>query len=503
MVFVTKLKELSVSLAFCAVSSIVLLFWIYARYKLNYWRRRGVEQLSSYDLIFGNFKNAVLFRTAPGWHLGVLHRAASPEVPYLGIYIFHKPCLLLRDPEIIKQVMIRDFENFSDRHFAGSQQKDSIGMKNLFGLKNPAWKYLRSKITPTLTRGKLREMLPLMLETAEPMKQFLDTRRGDDEGVKLVDAQELSYKYATDLIASVALGTRMDSFNYPNAEFTKSVMEFFHGFKRMVALVTVFFMPELVELIGSPMLFNSKFVRKVFWRAINSREKSGEKRGDFIDSLVQLKAGEQNNVYKFEGENLLYQSGTFFSGFESSATTVSFTLMELANHPEHQTRVRKDIEKSIEKHGWSYEAFSDMKYLDQALAEGIRLHPPVSTIDRYTRENYTIPGTNVVLEKGTPIYISLYGLQEDARFFDRPEEFDPERFSDGKNVSDAYIPFGIGPRMCVGMKVGQLHAKVVIAMVLRDYEISQRPENKSVLDPRSTFTAAADGILLHFKKIVR
>lgn len=65
----------------------------------------------------------------------------------------------------------------------------------------------------------------------------------------------------------------------------------------MVALVTVFFMPELVEVIGNNMLFNSKFVRKVFWTALESREKTGEKRGDFIDSLITLKNGEQNPDY--------------------------------------------------------------------------------------------------------------------------------------------------------------------------------------------------------------
>lgn len=76
-----------------------------------------------------------------------------------------------------------------------------------------------------------------------------------------------------------------------------AVGEFFHGFKRMVALVTVFFMPELVELFGTRMLFSNSFVKKVFWDAMETREKSGEKRGDFIDSLLQLKQGEQNPDY--------------------------------------------------------------------------------------------------------------------------------------------------------------------------------------------------------------
>lgn len=63
---------------------------------------------------------------------------------------------------------------------------------------------------------------------------------------------------------------------------------------------------------------------------------------------------------------------------------------------------------------------------------------------------FQIPGTDVVIEKGTAIYICLYGLQRDPRFFENPLVFDPERFRNGSKISDAYIPFGIGPRMCIG-----------------------------------------------------
>ncbi|XP_077279139.1 cytochrome P450 6k1-like isoform X2 [Temnothorax americanus] len=253
------------------IVTVIVLFWIYARY-VNYWKRRGVEFLTP-NLIFGNFKDAVLFRSAPGWHIGDLHKMARPDAPFVGFYIFHKPCLLLRDPDVIKHFMIRDFDNFSDRHFAGSNQKDSIGMKNLFGLKNPAWKYLRTKITPTLTRGKLKQMLPLMLETAEPMMKYIKDQSANHDSVMMLDAQDLNYKYTTDLIASIALGTKIDSFYYPT-EFSVAVQQFFYGFKRMVALVTVFFMPELVEVIGTRMLFNSAFVKKIFWTAMENRERT-------------------------------------------------------------------------------------------------------------------------------------------------------------------------------------------------------------------------------------
>lgn len=192
---------------------------------MSYWKRRGVESLTP-NLIFGNFKDAVLFRSGPGLHLGDLYKMARPDAPFVGFYIFHKPCLLVRDPEIIKHFMIRDFENFSDRHFGGSNQKDSIGMKNLFGLKNPAWRYLRTKITPTLTRGKLKQMLPLMMETAEPMMKYIKDQPANHDNVKVLDVQDLNYKYTTDLIASIALGTKVDSFYYPNEEFSAAGMLF-------------------------------------------------------------------------------------------------------------------------------------------------------------------------------------------------------------------------------------------------------------------------------------
>lgn len=209
----------SLSLAVSLVLTSIVLFYVYAKYKLNYWKRKGVESLPTH-CIFGNFKDAVLFRAAPGWHLGRIYKAAKPDEPFIGFYIFHKPCLMLRDPEIIKQLMIRDFENFSDRHFAGFVQRDSIGMKNLFGLKNPLWKYLRSKITPTMTKNKLRQMLPLMLEATQPMMKFINTEKTNKDGRKLLDAQDINVKYATDLIGSIALGTKFDSFKNPNHEFT-------------------------------------------------------------------------------------------------------------------------------------------------------------------------------------------------------------------------------------------------------------------------------------------
>lgn len=196
---------------------LVSIIYLYCRYKLNYWKRRGVNQAPNTHSICGDFLNGVLFRSAPGAQLGEIYRK-TPEDPYVGFYIFHKPCLLIKDLDLIKQIMIRDFDSFSDRHFAGSQQMDSFGMINLFGLNNPAWRYVRTKLTPSFTRSKLKQMLPLMIECAKPMMDYLEAECGN--GAKVIDVKDLSYKFTADVIANIALGTKTDSFKHPDSEYT-------------------------------------------------------------------------------------------------------------------------------------------------------------------------------------------------------------------------------------------------------------------------------------------
>ncbi|CAF4904854.1 unnamed protein product [Pieris macdunnoughi] len=307
---------LSFFLASMLLFLIIILVYIYCYNRLNYWRRKGVPQLTDTDKIFGDFKRGILFRSPPGYHFGELYQRMPKDVPYVGFYIFHKPCLLLRDPEIIKQILVKDFHNFSNRHFAGSQQRDSSGMRNLFGIVNPGWRYLRRKISPTFTRKNLKKMLTLMIDAGKPMMEFLNKNINDKEK-KIIDAQDVNYRYTADLIANVALGFKADSFNCPESDYTKYFMDFFHSFKRMIAVFTVFFVPELVTVVGPRVLYDATFVQNIFWKFFESREKSGNKRGDFIDTLIELKNSTQDPVYKFEGDNLFAQSSTFFLWFSN------------------------------------------------------------------------------------------------------------------------------------------------------------------------------------------
>lgn len=110
--------------------------------------------------------------------------------------------------------------------------------------------------------------------------------------------------------------------------------------------------------------------------------------------------------------------------------------------------------------------------------ETLRKYPVLPMINRTCVKEYQIPGTNKIIEKGVEVYISVLGLHRDEKFYDKPDEFDPIRLSEvstaGKNlINRPYIPFGDGPRNCIGMRLGKLQAKVgLISMLLKfKYEL--------------------------------
>ena len=143
----------------------------------------------------------------------------------------------------------------------------------------------------------------------------------------------------------------------------------------------------------------------------------------------------------------------YVAGFETSAATAAFTLYELAQYPELLKKAQADVEQALEKHGkLTYEALSDMKYMDLCIMETIRKYPGLPILNRECTHDYLIPDTNLMIKKGTPIIISLFGIHRNAEYFPNPMVYDPERFLEENMNYDpaAYMPFGEGPRHCIG-----------------------------------------------------
>lgn len=465
-----------------------------------YWSRRGVKT-PPIHLLFGNMKDTVTFKKPPGVVLQEIYQSAEPDDPYIGFYIFQKPALMLRDINLIKQILIKDFDVFPDRVFGGSNEKDSVGLVNLLTINQPKWKYLRSKMTPILTGHKLKKMVPLMFECCEPMLKYIDKEPANDKGWKHFELKTLSSRYSTDVISSLAFGITTNSFSKDDVAFWEAGQKILSGPKRGIILMILFFIPEVAPFIEPLMKPPAEFFRRIFWDSMNTREKVGNVRGDMIDSLLALKNGPQSEDFKFEGDNLLAQAVAFYvAGFEATSTAIAFALYELASHPEYEKKLYEEIKCVYDKGDVSMDTINEMTFLDAVITETLRLYPPLPHVDRIAARDYKLHGTNVTIEKGTSIYVSINGTNRDGRFFSDPTKFNPLREKNERYDFTGSLAFGIGPRSCVGQRLGMLITKVAVITLVKHYEVTFQPDKENLLNPMTVFTNAADGVYVHFRK---
>lgn len=492
--------------------SLLVAAYLFMTRKFKYWAKKGIEELPPTPFV-GNFTDCVLMRkSASEFVKGIYDQAKG--LPYIGFYIFDKPYFLARDPELVKNILVKDFNYFQDRYASADPENDRFGYANVFMMKNPAWKLLRTRLSPIFTSGKLKRMFDLMLLIADDLRNHLESFHLEGNG-KILEFKNICANFTTDMIGSTAFGLKVNSLNDENAPFRVCGKTIFgYTFYRSIELLTIFFFPDLAKRIRAKFFgrYANKFLQSVFWDVINERIKSGEKRNDLIDLLIDLrekyKDDEGVDGFKFEGDDLVAQAMVFFSGgFETSSTTMSFTLYELALNPEVQKTLRKEIHEALEKTEGkiTYEMAMTLPYLDMVISETLRKYPPLGFLDRVASADYKVPNSDLVLERNTPIFISMIGMHYDPDYFPDPEKFDPLRFTDeAKNSRPniVYIPFGEGPHICIGMRLGLMQSKLGIMQVIKDYEVS--PCDKTpipmVLDPKGLTTTALEGIYLNVRR---
>lgn len=156
----------------------------------------------------------------------------------------------------------------------------------------------------------------------------------------------------------------------------------------------------------------------------------------------------------FVSNSLLF----FLAGFETSSTLLSFLGNELALNPEIQDKLCREIDEaaqSMKTEKLTYELLQSLKYLDCVISECLRKWPPAMITDRVCNKEITflVDGQTITMKERQQLWIPIYGLHMDPKYFPHPEKFDPERYNEenvGKIVPGSYIPFGIGPRNCIG-----------------------------------------------------
>ena len=182
-------------------------------------------------------------------------------------------------------------------------------------------------------------------------------------------------------------------------------------------------------------------------------------------------------------------------------------MYELAYHHDLQDKVRKEVKELYKKHGgFTYDAMMEMSYLDKVMSETLRKYPPLTSLMRECVKDYKIPDSDLTLKKGTAVLIPVHAIHHDSRYYRDPDRFDPERFSpeaERERHNMAYLPFGVGPRNCVGMRFGLMQSKLGIAVSIKNFIFThnERTRYPVIWDPEDFMTTSLVTIRLDAKKI--
>lgn len=153
------------------ISGLLSLIYYWASQRQNYWKHRNIPYIKS-PLLLGHFFKTVLLKENNVNAITRLYDHSNAKgKAFVGINVFHKPAILLREPELIKRVLIKDFQYFTNRHVGADPIHDPIAGLNLFQIKNPQWKDLRMKLSPIFTSGKMKQMFYMVEDVGNVLNE--------------------------------------------------------------------------------------------------------------------------------------------------------------------------------------------------------------------------------------------------------------------------------------------------------------------------------------------
>ncbi|KAJ8667186.1 hypothetical protein QAD02_008848 [Eretmocerus hayati] len=500
--------ELATSEVLVSAVIILILIW-YRRMSTNFefWKKRNVAGPQP-EFCFGNFKEVIMGRLHPGQLLKVFYDEFDRE-PVIGVYsLTGCPLLIVRDPDLIEDVLIKDFHVFRNRGFYCNARVDPLN-QNLLNLEYEKWRPLRKRLSPVFTSGKLKEMFYLISDCASNLEKYTDKLIDKNEPIEF---RELCAKFTTQVIGACAFGFDLEAICDDDSDFRKlGRVVFDAGFLSTCRRLLQDSFPRIYSLVR-PLPYHKayRFFIKSMKKTVQDRRKSDMRRNDFVDLMIDLQdqPDKLDNI-DFNDMFLAGQAIAFFgAGFETSATTMSHALYELALNQNIQDKLREEVRKGLgdSENGLSYDCIKQIEYLNQVMKETLRKYPPGVILQRKVSEPYTFNGTKIRVPEGMKVLIPVWAIHHDPEIYPDPKKFDPERF-DPKNLSArhpmSFLPYGGGPHICVGARFANYQTKVGIATIISKFklEICDKTFKEYELNPRSLLLAPKEGIYLRVSRI--
>uniref|UniRef100_A0A672MVR3 unspecific monooxygenase n=1 Tax=Sinocyclocheilus grahami TaxID=75366 RepID=A0A672MVR3_SINGR len=411
-----------------------------------------------------------------------------------GIYDGRLPILMVTDLEMIKVIMVKEcYSTFTNRrvNLAGPFA-DGITV-----VKDERWKRIRSSLSPYFTSGRLKEIFPIAVTHAD---RFIKNMQKKDE--QPVKVKEVVAPYSLDVVTSSSFSVDIDSINNADDPFVTNIKKFFKFslFNPLILILGMLFLSFKKLHYTVYYLFSRSYLEffyNVLKKIKDEHNKESNGRVDFLKLMLQnqipgdhFEDTDEQPAKGLTDHEILSQSLVFIlGGYETTSTTLTYLLYNLATNPDCLEKLVEEIDTNFPPDTpITYDALMKMDYLEMAINESMRLLPTAPRLERSSKKTVELNG--VTIPKDTLVGIPTYVLCRDPQLWESPDEFRPERFSpESKSEINqyAFLPFGLGPRNCIGMRFAQMIMKLLVVKLLQNFNMETCKETQIPLEMNAAF----------------
>lgn len=434
--------------------------------------------------------------TAPGhWLLGNLREMNADVLgmidkfrPQLGdifyVDVAVLKILIITKPDYIKYILQENNKNYI-KSFGYEIIKLFLG-NGLLTSEGDFWRKQRRLAQPAFHKEKLVEITKQMARSSEILATTLEQVK--NEG-KEIDITEYMNSVTLDIVSA--------------ALFSADVSKNIDVIRNSLTVANEFAMERITAPIKWPVWFPLpsiiKFKKaateldKVVYGFIENHRSAKERPNDLLTMLmdaVDEETGERMSDLQLRDECMTI----FLAGHETTSLALSWFWLLMHEHPEEEKKLHEELKTVLNGRTPGFADIPKLKYTKQLIEETMRLYPPAWTIGRRPLEDDVIDGYPI--KKGQNILMMAYHVHRHPDYWEQPDKFMPERFSDEnvKNIKKfAYFPFGGGPRLCIGNSFAMMEMQLVIATLAQRFKFRRTETHEIQKDPLITMRPK-DGI---------
>ncbi|EJA8705775.1 cytochrome P450 [Campylobacter coli] len=426
------------------------------------------------------------------WLDGLYERSYKMQTGYVKMPNFD--LYVINDTKEVKRMMVDEVKEFPKSAFLHELLSPLLG-ESIFTTNGEVWKKQRELLRPSFEMTRISKVFNLMSEAVSDMMKRFEKY----PNASIIEVDEAMTFITADVIFRTIMSSKLDE------EQGKKILDAFVTFQEQsvhTAMRRMFRFPKWLSYVlgdrkrakaGDVIRQALSDIIKPRYDAVSSGK--AENFEDILGSLLLVVDAQTNQRFSFE-EILDQVAMLFLAGHETTASSLTWTLYLLSLYPDEQEKAYKEIIQVLQGENIQISHLKQFRYLTHIFKESLRLYPPVGFFAREAKKDTQV--RDKLIKKGSGVVIAPWLIHRHEEFWTNPHGFNPSRF-EGEYKKDAYLPFGVGERICIGQGFAMQEAILILANILKKYKLEL--EEGFVPDVVGRLTIrSANGMRIKFSK---